>query len=97
VKADVVCVGHTHHQFAFQIGNVLVVNPGSIGLQRDGDPRAGYAIIDGPQVELKRVEYPVEDAVRMVEESPLPERAKEMLAVVYRTGALPAFKSNGQV
>ena len=53
-------------------------------------------IIDGPNVELKRVEYPVEEAVRSVEESPLPDRAKEMLATVYRTGALPQLKINGQ-
>jgi putative phosphoesterase len=96
VKADVVCVGHTHHQFAFDLGGTLVVNPGSIGLPRDGDPRAGYAIIDGGNVELKRVEYPVEDAVRAVDESPLPEKAKEMLAAVYRTGALPPLTTNGQ-
>ena len=97
VRADVVCVGHTHHQFAFDLGGTLVVNPGSIGLPRDGDPRAAYAVIDGPHVDLKRVEYPVEDAVRRVEASPLPERAKEMLAAVYRTGSLPPLKTNGQV
>src|SRR4051794_31521916 len=96
VRADVVCVGHTHHQFAFDINGTLVINPGSIGLPRDGDPRAGYAVIDGPHVELKRVEYPVEDAVRCVEESPLPGRAKEMLAAVYRTGSLPPLRFNGQ-
>jgi len=96
VRADVVCVGHTHQPYAFAIDGTLVVNPGSVGLPRDGDPRAGYAIIDGADVELKRVEYPVEEAVRSVENSPLPDRAKEMLAVVYRTGALPPLKTNGQ-
>lgn len=97
VRADVVCVGHTHHQFAFDLGGTLVVNPGSIGLPRDGDPRAGYAVIDGHHVDMRRVEYPIEDAVRNVEESPLPDRAKEMLATVYRTGALPPLKTNGSV
>lgn len=88
VRADVVCVGHTHHQFAFEIDGTLVINPGSVGLQRFGDPRAAYAIIDGPNVDLKRIDYPIEEAVRSVEESPIPELAKEMMAQVYRTGSL---------
>ncbi|HEY1380842.1 MAG TPA: metallophosphoesterase family protein [Gemmataceae bacterium] len=98
VRADVVCVGHTHVPYAFDVNGTLVVNPGSVGLPRDGDPRAAYAVIDGANVDLKRVEYPVEDAVRAVDESPLPEKAKEMLAAVYRTGALPAALKlgNGQ-
>ena len=96
VRADVVCVGHTHQPYAFAIDHTLVVNPGSVGLPRDGDPRAGYAVIDGANVELKRVEYPVEEAVKSVEDSPLPQRAKEMLTTVYRTGALPPLKTNGQ-
>jgi putative phosphoesterase len=96
VKADVLCVGHTHHQFAFDIDGTLVVNPGSIGLQRDGDPRAGYAVIDGANVDLKRIEYPIEETVRSMEASPLPEKAMEMLATVYRTGGLPKAM-NGSV
>ncbi len=89
VQADVVCTGHTHHPFAFDINGTLVINPGSVGLPRDGDPRAGYAILDGDHFELRRVEYPVEETVKVLEASPLPERAKVMLAAVYRTGALP--------
>jgi putative phosphoesterase len=96
VRADVVCVGHTHQPYAFAIDGTLVINPGSVGLPRDGDPRAGYAIIDGANVELKRVEYPVEEAIKSVEACSLPDRAKEMLAAVYRTGALPPLKTNGQ-
>ena len=38
------------------------------------------------EVELKRVEYPVEESVRAIQESALPEQAKEMLAEVLRTG-----------
>ena len=95
VDADIVCTGHTHQQYALQVGNTLVINPGSIGLPRDGDPRGAYAVVEGTHVALKRVEYPVEEAVRAVEASPLPDRAKEMLVAVYRTGTL-AFR-NGPV
>ena len=60
VDADVICVGHTHVPYALEVGNKLVINPGSLGQPRDGDPRAAYAIVDNRRVELKRVEYPIE-------------------------------------
>ena len=58
VDADIVCVGHTHIQFNIQVNGVVVLNPGSVGLPRDGDPRAGFAIIDDNKIEMKRVAYP---------------------------------------
>ncbi len=88
VEADVVCVGHTHQPYVLEVDGTLVVNPGSVGQPRDGDPRAAYAVLDNFNVELKRVEYPVEDAVRAVEGSPLPMAAKEQLAEALRNGNL---------
>lgn len=86
VDADVVCVGHTHQPFVLEVDGKLVVNPGSVGLCRDGDPRPSYAVIQDREVELKRFDYPVEDVVRLVEQEDLPDRAKELLIQVYRTG-----------
>ena len=40
VDADIVCVGHSHMQFNLEVDGVVVLNPGSVGLPRDGDPRA---------------------------------------------------------
>jgi putative phosphoesterase len=88
VDAQVVCVGHTHHPYVLEVGDKLVINPGSVGQPRDGDPRASYAIIDNQRVELKRVEYPVEDTVTSVLQSSLPEPAKALLVEVFRTGGL---------
>ncbi len=88
VDADVVCVGHTHYPYTLEVGDKLVINPGSVGQPRDGDPRASYCIIENGRVELKRIEYPVEDTVRVVLESTLPEPAKALLAEVFRTGNL---------
>jgi putative phosphoesterase len=95
VAADVVCVGHTHYPYVLEVGDKLVINPGSVGQPRDGDPRASYAVIENYKVELKRVEYPVEDTVRVVEESTLPDTAKEMLAKVFRTGDGSAIRGQG--
>jgi len=46
VDADFVLIGHTHIPMIKEINTVLVVNPGSCGQPRDGNPLASYAIID---------------------------------------------------
>ena len=51
--------GHTHHAFRRRgPGGVELVNPGSVGLPWDGDPRAAWALLheDGT-LEMRRVEY----------------------------------------
>jgi putative phosphoesterase len=89
VDADVVCVGHTHIQFNIQVNGVVVLNPGSVGLPRDGDPRAGFAIIDDNKFELKRLEYPVSETIARIDEMPWPQRAKDYMSYVLRNGYLP--------
>lgn len=85
--ADVICVGHTHIPFVLQVGHKLVVNPGSIGVPRDGDPRAAYAVIENGKAEIKRVAYPIDETIRKITESALPADAKKMLEEAFRTGA----------
>ncbi|QJW93418.1 metallophosphoesterase family protein [Frigoriglobus tundricola] len=89
LHVDYVLAGHTHLPYTLRVNGTLVVNPGSVGLGRDGDPRAAYAIIDGDEVQLKRIEYPVEETVRAVEARVPDGTARQMLADVFRTGALP--------
>jgi len=92
VEADVVCVGHTHMPYVLPVGEKMVINPGSVGQPRDGDPRASYAILelDGAQINLHRVEYPIEDTLRVVQESTLADSVKAMLFEVFRTAVSPA-------
>jgi len=68
-------VGHTHHQFARTVQGALVVNPGSVGQPRDGDPRAAYALVDAERgsVELRRVKYDVDRVARELEALGIPE------------------------
>ncbi|OJW16767.1 MAG: YfcE family phosphodiesterase [Planctomycetales bacterium 71-10] len=89
VDADVVCVGHSHMQFKLRVGDKTVLNPGSVGLPRDGDPRVAYAVIEDGRIELKRVPYPVEETVASIQSAPWPDRAKAMLTHVVRNGRLP--------
>lgn len=95
VKADFVLVGHTHHQFTFPVGESILLNPGSVGLPRDGDPRARYAIIEDGVVTLKQVEYAIEDTLAGVEAMQIDPRAKAMLAEVYRHGRYLNGNGNG--
>jgi len=44
VEADVLVLGHTHLPLLRTTNRPVVVNPGSVGLPRDGDPRARYAV-----------------------------------------------------
>jgi putative phosphoesterase len=89
VEADVICVGHSHIQFNLEVDGAVVLNPGSVGQPRDGDPRAAYAVIDENRIELKRVAYPVEQTVARVAAAPVPERAKRLLIHSFRHGRLP--------
>jgi diadenosine tetraphosphatase ApaH/serine/threonine PP2A family protein phosphatase len=52
-----------------------MVNPGSVGQPRDGDPRAAYAIYDSDRklVALRRAQYPIEKTAHEIQEAGLPE------------------------
>jgi putative phosphoesterase len=88
VDADIICVGHSHQQFNLRAGSKVVLNPGSVGQPRDGDPRAAYAIIEDGRIELKRIPYPVEETVERIQRTQLPEPAKRILAESLRQGRL---------
>jgi diadenosine tetraphosphatase ApaH/serine/threonine PP2A family protein phosphatase len=64
-------------------GSKYLINPGSVGQPRDGDPRAAYAIADtGEQrVELFRLKYPVEEAQAKIVKQGLPEVLAQRLGV----------------
>lgn len=74
---DVVAFGHTHKAWYRVVDGVHFVNTGSVGRPKDGDPRAGYVLLDvtasGIDVELRRVEYDVECAATAIVASTLPD------------------------
>ena len=82
---DVVVCGHSHRPFAREAGDVLFINPGSVGRPDDGDPRASYAIADfdpsaarGVKVRHHRVSYDVEAAADALRREGLPEAFAQM-------------------
>ncbi|CDK39853.1 phosphodiesterase, MJ0936 family protein [Halorubrum sp. AJ67] len=81
---DGIVLGHTHVQGVREAGGGFVCNPGSVGQPRDGDPRAGYAVLDTTTdgtdaVETRRVEYDIDRVAVAVREADLPELTAERL------------------
>ncbi|MEO1715569.1 MAG: metallophosphoesterase family protein [Planctomycetota bacterium] len=52
--------------FEFTSGEKAVINVGSVGQPRDGDPRASYAVLHPDRVDFCRVEYDVESAAKKI-------------------------------
>jgi len=63
-------------------GKKLLVNPGSVGQPRDGDPRASFAIWDADhgRIEFYRVEYDVKSTQRKMRDADLPAYLIDRLA-----------------
>ncbi len=68
------------------LGKKVVVNPGSVGQPRDGDPRAAYAVIEDGEPRLERIEYDIEATFSALEGSGLGQEIVQPLAQVLRTG-----------
>jgi len=92
---DVIAFGHTHKPWHRVVDGVHFVNTGSVGRPKDGDWRAGYALVDlgggEPRVEQVRVAYDVDAAARGVIAAGLPEEFADFL----RTGGRPAVAPAG--
>ncbi|WP_327050674.1 metallophosphoesterase family protein [Halomicrococcus gelatinilyticus] len=78
----VLVVGHTHVQHHEVYDEGVVMNPGSVGQPRDGDPRAAYAVLDLGDLSVTehRVEYDVEAVQAAVQDAGLPDRIGLRLA-----------------
>ncbi|OSO90475.1 YfcE family phosphodiesterase [Halorubrum ezzemoulense DSM 17463] len=81
---DGIVLGHTHVQGVREVAGGFVCNPGSVGQPRDGDPRAGYAVLDttadgADAVETHRVEYDIDSVAEAVRKADLPDLTAERL------------------
>ena len=84
-NARVTITGHTHVQGVREFEEGVVMNPGSVGQPRDGDPAAAFAVLDigdGDDasgiseitVETRRVSYDIDRVIDAVEDAGLPEK-----------------------
>jgi predicted phosphodiesterase len=67
-----VIYGHIHVSYVRGLPGITVANAGSVSQSYDGDRRAAYALIDGENVAIRRVEYDVESEARELLHSGLP-------------------------
>ena len=75
---DLVAFGHTHKPWHRTVDGIVFLNTGSVGRPKDGDPRAGYVLVEfaeegGFSAHVQRVEYDVAQAAAAVRASDLPD------------------------
>lgn len=84
-NVDVLVCGHTHLPYHRVIEDRHIINVGSIGKPKHGDPQAVYALIQTKndiQVDFIKVPYNYEAAARAIEKTGLPVE----FAMILRTG-----------
>ncbi len=76
VNCDILVLGHTHIQFKKEFPEGVIVNPGSVGQPRDGNPDAAFAVLDtaSGKIELKRASYDIEKVIEDMLAAHLPEK-----------------------
>lgn len=79
---DVIICGHTHKAYHKVTGHRHVINAGSVGKPKHGNPQSTYVIIDCTQelkVETVEVNYNFEITAMAIENSSLPDDFAELI------------------
>ena len=82
---DILICGHTHLPFTMALKDKLLINVGSVGKPKHGDPQALYALISFERdvtVDFRKVPYDYEATAMAIEDSELPNEFAEII----RTG-----------
>ena len=82
-RCDLLVLGHTHMPYVKRFPSGLIVNPGSVGQPRDGDPRASYALLDTDtrECEILRLDYDIDKAAGAIEAAGLPKFLADRLRI----------------
>lgn len=83
-EADVLVCGHTHIPYHKVLPSGRhVVNAGSVGKPKDGNPEACYVVLEAADktlsVTFRRVPYDIDRAAKAIEESDMPNEYAQML------------------
>lgn len=84
VEAEFLVVGHSHIPMNRKLGNLTIINPGSVGQPRDRDPRASCAVFDteNGKVEYLHLDYDIDSVCSKIRER-MPH-AEELIAILRR-------------
>jgi putative phosphoesterase len=92
-----VVIGHTHHQFDRRVGDLRVVNAGSVGMAYEGDVAAYWTLLEDGNPSFRRTPFDVERAVAEMRRSDWPHAAEfveeNLLVAVDRDEAIAALES----
>jgi len=70
---------------SFRDGDALLLNPGSVGQPRDGDPRASYIVLEVEMVKMahkiRRVQYEIDRTAKAILDNGLPSFLAERLSL----------------
>ena len=86
IQADLICVGHSHVPYDLQVGNRRIINPGSVGQPRDGDPRASYVVIEDGSVQFRRAAYDIDAVLQQMRTTDVAPWVIELTEAVLRSG-----------
>jgi predicted phosphodiesterase len=62
-------IGHTHHQFDRRIGDLRVINAGSVGMAYEDEVAAFWTMIEDGQPTFRKTPFDVERAVREIQKT----------------------------
>jgi predicted phosphodiesterase len=100
VEQATVVIGHTHSQFDRQLGDLRLVNAGSVGMPYEDAPGAYWALVRDGEPELRRTVYDLEAAAERIRrtEWPIAERwVEENLLTVPTPSDAAEFFENQRV
>ncbi|MCF6150588.1 MAG: metallophosphoesterase family protein [Candidatus Kuenenia sp.] len=88
IQANIVFIGHTHLPMVRKIGDITIINPGSVGQPRDGIPEASYAIWEDGTFEIRRVSYDIDATARGLWHTGMPAQYISTLEEILRRGGM---------
>lgn len=81
-NCDILICGHTHRPFHAVLGQGHIINAGSVGKPKHGNPKATYVVVtfNGKvNVETRMVNYDFEAVAKAIESSNLPNEFAELI------------------
>jgi predicted phosphodiesterase len=92
-----IVIGHTHHQFDRRVGDLRIVNAGSVGMAYEGDVAAYWTLVEDGEPRPMRTPFDVGRAVREMRASQWPNAAafvaENLLEAVSREDAIASLES----
>jgi diadenosine tetraphosphatase ApaH/serine/threonine PP2A family protein phosphatase len=92
-----IVIGHTHHQFDRAVGDLRIVNAGSVGMPYEGELAAFWTVVEDGEPRPMRTPIDVERAVRETRASAWPHAQsfvdENLLQAVSREQAIASLES----